>query len=234
MSLETQIICKDYQVNGIDLKICDYRSSVTPIVVVHELNANCYNIENIPFEPNDVIIDIGGHVGIVSIYLAKKYPFLKIYTFEPNYNNYHNLQENIAINYITNIVAYNKAVTKDGRNSGMLVPNSNTGGGGLFELPIPESLLPDYSYYTIASINLDNFMDENNISKCKLLKIDCEGCEYEILLNSNKLNCIDYLSGEFHIDMHLQSKGYSIEALYNYCTQFINPDHICYTPLINM
>lgn len=234
MSPEFPIMCRNYLINGIALKIYDHQSSITSDIVAKELTLNSYNIENIPFESNDVILDIGGHVGMVSIYLAKKYPFVQIFTFEPSYDNYCNLQENITINNISNIIAYNQAVTKDGRNAGMTVAHSNTGGGGLSELPLPETRLPDYSYYTVASTILDNFMDTNNISKCKLLKIDCEGGEYEILLNSNKLNCIDYLSGEFHIDIRLQRLGYSIEGLYNHCARFIKPDHIFYTPLVNM
>ncbi len=43
-------------------------------------------------------------------------------------------------------------------------------------------------------------MKNNNIDKIKLLKIDCEGSEYEILNNVNRsiLNKVEYLFGEFH------------------------------------
>lgn len=35
------------------------------------------------------------------------------------------------------------------------------------------------------ALSLDQILDENQITKCDFFKIDCEGCEYEILLNSS-------------------------------------------------
>ncbi len=82
------------------------------------------------FSPGNYVIDIGGNVGIVSIYLAKEYPFLKIYAFEPMHCNYENFKENIKLNNIPEwvITLVNKAVTKDGRSVVISYNLANSGG----------------------------------------------------------------------------------------------------------
>jgi len=39
------------------------------------------------------------------------------------------------------------------------------------------------SSVNVKSITLQNIFEENNISHCNFLKLDCEGAEYEILCN---------------------------------------------------
>lgn len=45
----------------------------------------------------DVIFDIGANIGITSIWLAKKYPAARIYSFEPVAENFEILEKNQAI-----------------------------------------------------------------------------------------------------------------------------------------
>ena len=52
-----------------------------------------------------VILDIGGNIGITSIFLAKVFPNASIYTFEPLKENFELLEKNIQ-NY-PNIKAFN-------------------------------------------------------------------------------------------------------------------------------
>ena len=53
-----------------------------------ETNPNgTYNFSDINFQAGDVALDIGAHVGTVSIHLAKMHPEIKIYAFEPSETN---------------------------------------------------------------------------------------------------------------------------------------------------
>ncbi len=83
----------------------------------------------IDFKEGDIVIDIGANVGMVSILLAKKFPFFKIYSFEPMRNNYESFLKNIELNKVPNgvIKHFNKAVTKDGRIVSMTKNLINTG-----------------------------------------------------------------------------------------------------------
>jgi FkbM family methyltransferase len=134
---------------------------------------------------------------MVSIYLAKKYPFLKIYSFEPVKCNYEKFLKNIELNKIPNgiINIQNKAVTKDVRSVQMFF---NQLGHGM------SSIIRNYSHNEVLnevpSITLDNIIKKNNINIIKLLKIDCEVSEDEIIENTKEENLKKILSfrGEFH------------------------------------
>jgi tRNA A58 N-methylase Trm61 len=74
------------------LNIADVESSETMKHMVEQVfNQDEYNIRKMNFEDGDVIVDIGANVGSVSLYIAKKYPNVKIYSFEAHPINYKNL-----------------------------------------------------------------------------------------------------------------------------------------------
>ena len=177
----------------------DTLTSYTVPAVTNELNNSEYNFENINFSTGDQVVDIGANVGIISIYLAKKYPFLKIYAFEPVKRNYDNLIKNIKLNNIPDgtIITENKAVTKDGRRIKMNFDIKNSGGSFGEDIKDQQNINVKNS---VDSISLDDIFQKYSITNLKLLKIDCEGFEYEILYNTEKENLknIHAMRGEFH------------------------------------
>ena len=82
-------------VNGILLDIIDYSSSITCREVESGLINNVYGLSDVDFRDGDTAVDIGANVGIVSIYIAKMFPGVKVLSFEPILANYGNLVENI-------------------------------------------------------------------------------------------------------------------------------------------
>jgi hypothetical protein len=78
------------------------------------------------------------------------------------------------------------------------------------------------SYY-VDCISLDEIIIQNNINEVELLKIDCEGAEYDILYNSISLKnkIIKSMVGEFHNLKYnkLENTG---EQLILYCKEFIS------------
>ena len=176
-----------------------------------------YNFDAVEFKEGDIVIDIGANIGIVSIYLAKKYPFLKIYAFEPVRQNYECILKNIELNNIKDgiITVENIALTKDRRKLNMIVPIYNTGQSNIhnrYSSPLLSNIDPN-----IPSIKLDDVFSKYNIEECKLLKIDCEGAEYEILYSTNESNLkkCNTLLAEFHGNIDEQKK------LYDYCSKYI-------------
>ena len=203
------------KLDGLDFKFYDFIFSKAVEYISMEMDS--YNFNSINFKDGDVVIDIGGNIGMVSIYLAKKYPFLKIYAFEPVKQNYENFITNIELNNIDNdiIKVFNLAITKDRREVILTTPINNSGGSNIYDFRISNEILNNNSI--AKSITFDDIFANNNISKCKLLKIDCEGAEYEILYNANEENLknCEYMRGEFHI-----SKD-KIESLKDYCKKYI-------------
>lgn len=217
-----------YNINGVKLEICEYVSSGAACHIARELSEGCYGVAKIPFEKGDVVIDIGGHVGIFAIYLARLHPDITIYAYEPIPDNFRHFQMNIAQNGVTNIHVFNKAVTNDGRSLPMTVNFSFNSGGATATWEKDQLDGASYTQYEVASLTLNSIFEAHQINRCRLLKIDCEGSEYEILLDTLYLNRVEFLSAEFHTNEHLHAQGYSPEMLYAHCCQFISADNISY------
>lgn len=204
------------EINGIPLDIEDDPQGGVAKIVMREV-ATAYNLDVIDFEPGDVVIDIGAHVGVVSIYLAKKHPEISITAYEPTAANYERLVRNIEANGVKNVKPIKMAFTGDGREITLSGdPSINTGGMSAFTTPNGHS-------QTAVSTTL-NSLFANGIERVKLLKIDCEGAEYEILQGAGDLlKRVDHLRGEFHTNARLRAMGYDADALDKLCEQYI-PD----------
>lgn len=57
-----------------------------------------------------IIVDIGAGFGDFSILMAKKYPFAKIYAFEPDRRYFLLLKENLIFNKVNNVIIFKKPV----------------------------------------------------------------------------------------------------------------------------
>ena len=137
---------------------------------------------------DSIIVDIGAHIGLFSIYAAtrKGNTIEKIYAFEPLKENFEVLKKNIHRNkFDGRIIPVNKAIYKvDGKIS-------------LFSEPAKQDLkYHKTSVYSdrnkeqqkvadVDCITLKTMFDEYDIERCDLLKIDCEGSEYDILLTAD-------------------------------------------------
>jgi FkbM family methyltransferase len=178
-------------------------------------NDNYKVIENkVHFEPNDVVIDIGANIGAFSILLAILYPFIKVIAIEPVAETYIKLYQNIKLNNLKNITPINTAISNSNRRIQHIVYSPiGTGGASSYVTQGCEN----HNEIHISCLTLDEIFEHCHIDKCKLLKIDCEGAEYDILYGSTKLRQIEYLVGEFHENTLLRNSGHTPEKLAKYC-----------------
>lgn len=205
-----------------EIIVQDHDGSNALPFISYELKKDEYGLSNINFDKGDKVIDIGAHVGLISIYLAVTYPDIYIYAVEPFFINYKNLIANIGNNNISNIIPINLAVTKDGREMNMICNVTDNTGGATSNLS--NMKLPNHENFIAKSCTLDNLFRTYHIDKCKLLKIDCEGSEHEVLMNTGVLDKIEYLSAEFHMNTNLKNLGYSFDETFNRCNKYINRD----------
>jgi FkbM family methyltransferase len=214
-------ILKTVNLKGINLQFYDFYKSSTCSFIANEINNDSYDIaidNKVNFKNDDVVIDIGGNIGMVSILLAKKYPFIKIYAFEPVYENWKNFKRNIKINNVNNIKLFNLAVA--GNNCFAKIEHD-------YNINICSSLMKNFIHQwqreicikrnTVKTITLDDILLRFKIDKCKLLKIDCEGSEFEIFYNSKLLNKIEYVTGETH---SYDNKRNNRESLLKYLEKY--------------
>lgn len=189
-------------------------------------NDNYKVIENkILFNKNDIVIDIGANIGAFSILLAKLYPFITIYAVEPVAEAYIQLCENIELNNLTNIIPINVAINGLGfgfkRVQKIIYAPSESGGASSYITQIDDND-PGHKIVYTGCITLDELFIDLHIEGCRLLKIDCEGAEYDILYNSHmSLNRTSYLVGEFHDNDYLRQLGHSPDKLAKYCSNFL-------------
>ena len=200
--LNPQLPYLEFKDNEIEFQISDVLGSDACVLFLKELYEDSYGLKELNFGSQDIAIDIGANVGFVSIYLAKKYPNLKILAFEPCKNTYHVLRENLSKNKIENVETFNFAVSGNGRNLSLLKAPNNSGMANAFLTEkLKKKALNKYNF-TIEetrSKTLDSIFRENKINHCSFLKLDCEGAEFEIIENTKVLDKIDNIAVELHI-----------------------------------
>jgi FkbM family methyltransferase len=139
-------------------------------------------------EQNDVVIDVGAHIGSFSAgcyYRGSR----KIFAFEPHPENAELASENLAA--LEGIKFYSKAVLDRDCHVKMTdfpetFGGQNTGGG---QITITEN-------GGIDAIALDAILQE--FQTVKILKLDCEGSEWAILAKSTELSRVENICGEYH------------------------------------
>ena len=131
-----------------------------------------YEAPSFEIKENDTIIDIGGHIGLFVLFCKQFCHKGKIYCFEPVLDNYRIFLDNVKLNNFKNVFPFNIAVSKQNGNIPLYL-NDDASGHSIF--------LKNSNSIQLDSITLKKIFDINNIKKCNLLKLDCEGSEYEII-----------------------------------------------------
>jgi len=185
-------------------------TKTTDISMVYEcILRDDYQLRNLNPPKESVIIDIGAHIGSFSIMASKKFSQSNILSFEPSPDNYSLLKKNVRIDKLENITIFNKAVT------------SHTQGIKIHINPLNSALNTMYGNIgksiKIPSTTLKEIFTKNKINKCYFLKMDCEGAEYDIILNTpiNILKKINKMVIEYHNPEYfgIKEKNYNLKNL---------------------
>ena len=164
------------------------------------------------------IIDIGANIGLFALYAAHDKDN-SVYAFEPSPANWETLKRNVEANASrARITIVNQGVRAARGTFPMaaeLGPSSRIYRDG--EQPVPGE-----TPALVECITLQDIFDRWGIGTCDLLKIDCEGCEYEILFSApdSLLDRIREIRMECHplddqrdrrtMERFLRAKGYAI------------------------
>ncbi len=199
-----------------DIKII-YRSKIWDSgVIIENWWFKAYKKSLLGLSANAVVIDVGAHIGTFSLLTATTLPQARIFAFEPAGSTFTVLRENIYLHGLGDRVsAFNLAVgPTSGARLSVLFDDYNAGrtrvsvSGGTTE---------------VLSISLDDIFIKNDISECDLLKIDCEGSEWDILSHASKdtLSKIRRICLEIHpgVDVKqltslLNEAGFNIQTHY--------------------
>ena len=164
------------------------------------------------------IVDVGANVGSFAVYAAQSCPGARILCYEPEPQNFLRLRENLQINGLDGqVAAFPCAVGSSG------APRK-LGAGHDSQLNSFDYLRGGASYQVVGCTTLPDIRREHRLDRLDLLKMNCEGAEYEILDACSNgdyegiLNIrLEYhnldggsRNGE-HLRRYLQARGYRIE-----------------------
>ncbi len=159
--------------------------------------------------PNSTIIDIGANAGYFTLFAVSAFPQAKLFSFEPVPVNYAQLQHHRDLNDTCKISCLPLAVAG---HSGEINLNFDTTDSFTTSATMFPSGKAAEKSLAVRCVTLQGLMDENGIGKCDLLKMDCEGAEYDILYNcpAGYLQRIDQIAMEVHRG---QKEDQNIDAL---------------------
>jgi len=145
------------------------------------------------------VIDIGANIGDTALYYASLKNVSKVYAYEPFLSTYNKAIKNIALNpdLSDKIQLFNFGVSNENLELFIDAPKNSTFGASINHLQKGGDRLEIKD----ASALLESIIKTHLGKQKNLLKLDCEGSEYDIVESLDKsglLSKIDVLIGEWH------------------------------------
>jgi FkbM family methyltransferase len=164
-----------------------------------------------PIAPTDTVVDIGGHIGSFTCRAATRATQGMVYTCEPFPGTFEVLKKNAAPygNTRINQIAISN---KNGEAEFYFSPTN----------PAENSLVKASDHVTkVPLMTLGEFFQRNNIQSVDLMKIDCEGSEYDLLYGAgDNLAKVKKMVMEIHEPSYFGLSGkYTIADLIIYLEQ---------------
>ena len=195
------------------------RVNTSDILVIWEIwKAKIYDDVRFPIREENVVVDIGGHIGGFAVRAARLAHRGHVYAYEASGKNYAILEKNRQLNNAQNLYIHNNAVSHQSGAMKFFMPSDNGALGSLMQ----ES---DSPMETVQATTLTDIVIENSLEQIDYLKMDVEGAEYDILLNcpSETLSKVRRIVMEYHefegdhrdhrdLVKLLQSNGFHVEV----------------------
>ena len=184
----------------------DFRTHDPVLLQVSVEILSSYDFDSVGFERGDVVVDVGAHKGGIALYLAKRWP-VRVLAFEPEPENFAELH----VGRQAQPPEGHRAPLPQGRHRRRARP------GDLLRLAQRRARgMASPCAQRLLHCPLDHAggdLPQAPHQALKLLKLDCEGAEHEILKDakaSGLLKKVDHVRGELHSTPALREAGYDI------------------------
>lgn len=169
---------------------------------------------------NKTVVDIGANIGDTAIFYALN-GAKKVIGIEPFPKNFQLARENIIVNNLDEIIELLQAGCSSKKGIIKIDPK--------YQSNIESKLRNFDSGVDIPLLTLKEIIEKFEIPKNSVLKIDCEGCEYDIIENTpSKILTqfssmqIEYHSGFYNLKRKLESIGYNVKVTKPHATNVVN------------
>ncbi|TAL62901.1 MAG: FkbM family methyltransferase [Bacteroidetes bacterium] len=190
--LKEQVLCPT--IYGFDIVLnAEKNFEIHEIYYLGFYEAGTLDVLKQCLSPNDVFLDVGASVGLMSLYAAKMMGSLgKVFAFEPTRKSYDVFSESISHNRFSNISAFKMGLGNETRS----IPIYTDRG-----CPSMVELNSSDPREMVEIDRLDSVLAKEGVSKVRMMKIDVEGFELEVLRGAEKLLtgkdapiiCIEYM-----------------------------------------
>ena len=169
---------------------------------------------------DNTVIDIGANIGDTAIFFAHN-GAKRIIGVEPFHKNFEVAEKNVNANKLTDTIVLIKAGCGSKTGSVKIDPGYDSS---------IESRLVDFNEGEyVPVITLQDIIQKYSIPIGSALKIDCEGCEYDIIENtpSNIISHFNHIQIEYHsgyrsLKRKLESIGYDVIITKPHATDVVN------------
>jgi FkbM family methyltransferase len=140
----------------------------------------CYDYPALA-EEEPLIVDIGANTGLFAVRMKQLYPKSRVECYEPFGPNYEQLSKTLTRSGFDGCRAYKEGVGATARVEKLYVHPRNLAGHSIYS-----DMATSAEHVEIRLVDLRSVIDRLNGATCSLLKLDCEGAEYEIIKSLDK------------------------------------------------
>jgi FkbM family methyltransferase len=219
-------IATETNLYGVKIKVVD---ASTYLSMRNEIfQQEIYKFDTTSTEP--IIIDCGANIGLSAAYFKRRYPTALVIAYEPDPDIFDVLKENVGRLLLENVTLHQKAIWIE---NGCI--DFQIEGGLSGRIPKPDD---GDRRMVVPCVRLKDFLE--GFPHIDMLKIDIEGAEYEVLMDSQEvIGKCQHIFIEYHshrdeaqklheILLMLNQKGYRYHIHHAFIRSqpFINRSHM--------
>ena len=172
-----------------------------PAMYREVIEANQYHLTEEKVKDR-LVIDIGANIGAFSLYAAAL-GAKKVVSVEPISASYNTFLRNVHRMGLKNVTTHKRIIAEKGNEFLPVSLNSNAGANSMYNV--------SDNYEVVETATFSQLMDQiagHDI----LMKLDCEGGEYDVIMNAEEKDMIriNEIMLEIHTDLHPKHKGKEI------------------------
>jgi FkbM family methyltransferase len=190
----------------------------------HAIEREDYTKKEFALSDSDTVIDVGANIGAFAVHAARQLHGGRVIAFEPAADNFALLEQNARLNGLANLTPVRAAVAGT---TGSLTLYRAQGSGA--HSTTAGRLSSTTGTEQVEALSLEDVFRRYEVDRCNLLKLNCEGAEFEILYGAPAgiLQRIDRIAMEYHategkrgkadaLIAHLRKHGFQVVEYVDY------------------